>query len=60
MFDSGERVVARQALAELKHAVHTLQALDPTHLGDDDVLDLIRDVETVKRQLATVDHAVIN
>ncbi|MCU1657457.1 MAG: hypothetical protein JWO57_2113, partial [Pseudonocardiales bacterium] len=60
MFDSGERVVARQALAELEHAIHTLQTLAVGRLGDDDVLDLIRDVESVKRRLATVDHAVIN
>ncbi|MCU1656439.1 MAG: hypothetical protein JWO57_1095, partial [Pseudonocardiales bacterium] len=60
MFDTDAETAARDVLVRLRRDLNDLQALDPTRLTDDGLLDLMRDFETVKRKLPTVDHALIN
>src|SRR5882757_6223112 len=47
------------ALAQLSDAVDTLCALDLTRLSCDELLGLLRGVETQRRRLPVVDHALI-
>src|SRR5882672_9009189 len=47
------------ALAQLSDAVDTLTALDLTRLSRDELLTLLRDLETHCRRLPVVDHALI-
>jgi hypothetical protein len=49
-----------EILDRLDAAVQELAALPWDALGDDEVVEVLRRVETVKRRLAPVDHAAIN
>jgi len=47
------------ALAQLSDAVDTLCAADLTRLSCDELLELLRGVETQRRRLPVVDHGLI-
>src|SRR4051812_25621144 len=47
-------------LDRLRSVVDELHSLDWDFLGDDDLLEVLREVETAKRRLAPVDHALLN
>src|SRR4051812_32663834 len=47
-------------LDRLDAAVAELQALDVESVTDDEVVEIARRVETAKRRLVPVDHAVLN
>src|SRR5882757_3645687 len=61
MFESGgsPAAVVEAALGQLSAAVDTLTELDLTALGRDDLLALLRGLETQRRRLPVVDHALI-
>ena len=48
------------AVSQFEAAVTALQAADPTPLTDDQVVELLRRLESTKRRLATVEHALTN
>jgi hypothetical protein len=56
MFSNEAAGPAQEALAQVRSAVDLLQTLDLTGATDDDVLDLLRELETQKRRLPTVEH----
>ncbi len=60
MFDELESGGAASVVTRLSALVDELQHLDLTGLPGDEVIDLLRDLETQKRRLATVDHALIS
>src|SRR5882757_4741076 len=61
MFDGEEGAVAPVAalLDQLSTTVDALIALDLTRLSRDELLELLRGVETQRRRLPVVDHALI-
>ena len=59
MFSNEATGPAQEALAQLRSAVDLLQTLDLTGATDDDVLELLRELETQKRRLPTVEHTAI-
>jgi hypothetical protein len=59
MFDELESIDAATVVTQLSALIDDLQHLDLTCLPGEHVLDLLRDLETQKRRLATVDHALI-
>ncbi len=60
MFDDLDGGGTASVVTRLSALVDELQHLDLTGLPGEDVLDLLRDLETQKRRLATVDHALIS
>src|SRR5882762_83522 len=61
MFEPGESpaTVVAAALGQLSAAVDTLVGLDLTRLDRDDLLELVRGLETQRRRLPVVDHALV-
>lgn len=59
MFASTGTVPPQTAVTQLRDAVDLLQGLDLTASTDDEVLGLLRELETQKRRLPTVEHAAI-
>ncbi|HEY3713781.1 MAG TPA: DUF222 domain-containing protein, partial [Jatrophihabitantaceae bacterium] len=61
MFEGEEGAVAPVAalLGQLSITVDALIALDLTRLSRDELLELLRGVETQRRRLPVVDHALI-
>jgi hypothetical protein len=61
MFESGESpaTVVEAALGQLSAAVDALTGLDLTRLGRDELLALLRGLETQRRRLPVVDHALV-
>ncbi|HEY3717723.1 MAG TPA: DUF222 domain-containing protein [Jatrophihabitantaceae bacterium] len=61
MFGSEEGAAAPVAalLDQLATTIDALIALDPTRLSRDELLELLRGVETQRRRLPVVDHALI-
>jgi hypothetical protein len=59
MFSTEASAGPRVLLARLTELVDELQALELTSCTDEDVLDFLRELETQKRRLPTVEHAAI-
>jgi len=61
MFESGEspRPAVEVALGQLTAAIDTLTELDLTRLDRDELLALLRGLETQRRRLPVVDHALV-
>jgi hypothetical protein len=61
MFEPGESpaTVVEAALGQLSAAVDTLVGLDLTGLDHDELLRLLRGLETQRRRLPVVDHALV-
>jgi Domain of unknown function (DUF222) len=59
MFDQLETGGAASVFTRLSSLIDELQHLDLTSLPGDELLDVLRELETQKRRLAVVDHALI-
>jgi hypothetical protein len=59
MFDPAAATTPGTTLARLRGAIDDLQSLDLSCATDEEVLDLLRELESQKRRLASVDHATI-
>jgi len=59
MFGSAGTVTASEALMRLSGSVDELQTLQLSSLPDDDLLGVLRELETHKRRLATADHRLV-
>ena len=61
MFESGGSPITavEAALGQLSAAVDALTGLDLTRLDRDDLLSLLRGLETQRRRLPVVDHALV-
>jgi hypothetical protein len=59
MFASTGTVTPQTAVALLRDAVDQLHALDLTCCSDEEVLGLLRELETQQRRIPTVEHAAI-
>jgi len=59
MFGSAGETSPTAVVARLSGSVDELQTLQLTSLSDDDLLALLRDLETEKRRLAVADHLLV-